>query len=358
MGYDLGAYMAYLIGQKYGRRVSEDEICLLAIHFYSCILEKKRSSDMKKILVVTTLKKSMTILLKQTLLKWFLDVVSTIHFVNPMDLKEDMLDEYEIFLTTEKNKFYDMGLAMYINQFPTEQDYLNIKLNLDGFENLESITALFKPKQFFLESFADKDKILKTICDSSIAYCEQESLYEQVIEREKIGSTYFSNPVLFYPHLAGDKTIHADPGLRLAGQGGGKVGSCDVCGAKLGIFGRFRYAGGYICKSCYQKASRHFSETVSQKSFQEVKELCEIDSGTAQIQDFEITGRIGNYVLLDEKNRKICILNNRMTGKKSEDRKFMRQKKLFHVKYALSRNLRKKNLSGKCVTKRMDASSH
>lgn len=199
VGYDLGIYLGHLLGKKYGKCVSEDEISLLAIHFYSNILEHKKRSGRKKMLIISTLKKSMTILLEQTLLKWFSDQVSTIYFVNPMNMKEDMLDQYEVFLTTEKGRFYEVGLAMYIDPFPTEKDYLNIKLNLDGFKSLESITALFNPKLFFLAESAEKDEVLKTICDSGERYCEEDDLYEQVMERENIGSTFFSKGIAV-PH--------------------------------------------------------------------------------------------------------------------------------------------------------------
>lgn len=199
MGYDLGAYFGHLLSQKYGKRVTEDEIGLLAVHFYSILLEDRRPSDRKKILVVSTLKKSMTILLKQILLKWFSDEVSCVDFVNPMDLKENMLDEYEIFLTTEKGQFYEMGLAMYIDPFPNKKDYLNIKLNLDGFKNMESITALFRPELFYVVPSAEKETILKTICEGGAKYCGQDTLYGQVLERENIGSTFFSKGIAV-PH--------------------------------------------------------------------------------------------------------------------------------------------------------------
>lgn len=199
LGYDLATYFGHLLSREYGKRVSEDEISLLAIHFYSSILEDKQRSGRKKILVISTLKKSMTVLLKQTLLKWFADDVSTITFVNPMDVKEDILDEYEIFLTTEKGNFYDIGLAMYVAPFPTERDYLNIKLNLDGFKNLDSITVLFSPELFFTALSGEKDEILKKLCERGEAYCEQDNLYEQVMARESIGSTFFSKGIAV-PH--------------------------------------------------------------------------------------------------------------------------------------------------------------
>lgn len=88
------------------------------------------------------------------------------------------------------------------------------------------------------------------------------------------------------------------------------MATCDVCGGKLGFCNKFKYTDGYICKECYRKASRQFTETITHKSLDEIKKICtekyEVD------ENFEVTGRIGNYMLIDEKNKKICILNNRL----------------------------------------------
>ena len=133
MGYDIGTYFAFLLSQKYGKKVSDDETALLAVHFYSSLMELNSGVGKIKILVISSLKNSMTLLLKQSLLRWFSDRVSAVDFCNPMDVTEDMLDEYDIFLTTEKDEFFEKGLAMYVNAFPNQHDYANIKLNLDGF---------------------------------------------------------------------------------------------------------------------------------------------------------------------------------------------------------------------------------
>ena len=199
IGYDLGTYMGHLLSQKYGKRIIDDEIALLAIHFYSYVLEDRQQQGKKKILIISTLKKSMTILLRQTLLKWFANEVAVVDIVNTMDMDEDILDKYDLFLTTEQGKYYEMGLAMYVNTFPQEKDYMNIKLNLDGFKDIDSVMALFNERLFFTVSSAEKQDVLKKICESGAQYCEQENLLEEVMEREEIGSTFFTKGIAV-PH--------------------------------------------------------------------------------------------------------------------------------------------------------------
>ena len=199
IGYDLGSYMGHLLSQKYGKRIIDDEVALLAIHFYSYVLEDRQQQGKKKVLVISTLKKSMTILLRQTLLKWFVNEVSVVDIVNPMDLTDDMLDKYDLFLTTEQSQFYEMGLAMYVNAFPQEKDYLNIKLNLDGFKDIDSVTSMFSKELFFVAPSAKKENVIKKICECGAKYCEQENLYQEVMEREGIGSTFFTKDIAV-PH--------------------------------------------------------------------------------------------------------------------------------------------------------------
>ena len=92
--------------------------------------------------------------------------------------------------------------------------------------------------------------------------------------------------------------------------------TCDVCQKPLGVFNKFRYADGYICKECYKKASNHFAETIVKKNLSEIKELCERYEAT-QTDEFQITGKIGNFRLIDEIHQKICLPNNRMVKKEA-----------------------------------------
>lgn len=199
LGYDISTYFAFLLQKKYGKRVTEDETALLAVHFYSSLLELNNGSNKIKILVISSMINSMTLLMKQTLLRWFSNYVSAIDFVNAVDVTEDMLDEYEIFLTTEKEEFFEKGLAMYVDPFPTQHDYMNIKLNIDGFKNIEDVVAIFDPQLFTSVKKEEKEKVLKMVCDQASECYDVEDLYSQVLQREEIGSTFFSKQIAV-PH--------------------------------------------------------------------------------------------------------------------------------------------------------------
>ncbi len=91
--------------------------------------------------------------------------------------------------------------------------------------------------------------------------------------------------------------------------------TCDVCGSRLGML-KFRYADGCICKKCYEAASRNCSVTIRDLSFREIEKRCLLyDENSIELEEFEVTKRIGNYILIDEKNRRFCILNHGMRDK-------------------------------------------
>lgn len=93
---------------------------------------------------------------------------------------------------------------------------------------------------------------------------------------------------------------------------------CDVCGQELG-FRKFKYQEGCICKDCYQKASRNYTDTITGKTRKEVMDLCQKqDSGEEDWGNFIRTGKIGNYILFDDKHHSFCITHNRMNEKERQ----------------------------------------
>ena len=203
LGYDLAAFYAYRLKQKYGKRVTDDEIALLAIHFYSSLLEERNKKKKARVLVFTSLKSSMQLLLEQTLLRWFSEDIAKIDFINEKDFDPDRIDDYEIFLTTEKGEMFQNNLAMLVNPFPERRDYCNIKLNIDGFQNMEDVLEIFHPELFYHAAKTDRDTILKTLCDGAAELFELEDLHQQVFRREEIGSTYMTKRIaIAHPAVA------------------------------------------------------------------------------------------------------------------------------------------------------------
>lgn len=194
-GFDLATYFATCLQKTYHKKVSHEEIAFIAIHFYNALMEQQKNIGNKRVLVISSLRRSENILLRQTLASWFSDQITELAFVTPTEMNENLLDKYDVFVTTEKSKFYDMGLAFFINQFPDQQDYLNLKLAMDGFKSMDDILQIFHRDLFFTFDDASRDDILDKLCQNASAFYGLEGLHEAVMEREKMGSTFFGNSI-------------------------------------------------------------------------------------------------------------------------------------------------------------------
>ncbi len=199
LGYDIGIYFCLLLEERYGREISETEISLIAVHFYSSLLEVNTKTGTKRVLVISSLKNSMTLLLRQTLLKWFSGNMSVLDFKQEIEVTEDDIDNYDIFLTTDKGELYEKGMAMLINTFPNDHDYMNIKLIMDGFNDIEDILEIFSEDLFFVDIGTSKPAVLEKLCAKADEKFNLETLLGEVMMRENRGSTYFGEGIAV-PH--------------------------------------------------------------------------------------------------------------------------------------------------------------
>ena len=94
--------------------------------------------------------------------------------------------------------------------------------------------------------------------------------------------------------------------------------TCDICGGKVG-FRSFRCMDGVVCKNCYRIVSGNYASTIAGLSLKELKRRYIQNAQPLNMGEdgFAITRKIGVFLLLDEKNRKLCIPNNRKITKGS-----------------------------------------
>ena len=195
-GFDLATYFAAYLQTRLGKRIYEEEIAFIAIHLYKGLLDLQKNTGTKRVLLISSLRRSENILIRQTLYKWFGDQIAELFVIPPSEMNETYLEKYDTFLTTEKGKYYDMGLAFYINPFPNQQDYLNLRLAMDGFESINDILEIFNRDLFeVFRKEMGRDDAIGALCKKSSLRHDLQGLYEAVIEREKLGSTFFGNGI-------------------------------------------------------------------------------------------------------------------------------------------------------------------
>lgn len=195
-GFDLATYFASFLQEKFQKKIEDEEIAFIAIHLYKALTDLQNNSGTHKVLVISPLRRSENILIRQTLYKWFGNQIAELFFLPPTEMNESYLDHYDTFLTTEKGKFYDSGLAFYLNPFPNQHDYLNLKLAMDGFESVNDILQIFHQDLFQVFDHAvQRDDILNLLCERSSRHFGLTGLQEAVMKREALGSTFFSNGI-------------------------------------------------------------------------------------------------------------------------------------------------------------------
>lgn len=200
VAFDMAFSLADMIQEHFGYELNEDEISYLAIYFNSALETQEEHIGTNRLLIISSLKRSETLLLREKIKSWFANTLSELVIEDIYHLKNLDLTSFDAICTTEKNKFYESGTAILISQFPKDEDYRKIKMTLDGFNNKEHFMSLFTEANFFVGKVVKREQILRKLCKLSVEDINmQKKLYEEVMKRESMGGTYFGNAIAM-PH--------------------------------------------------------------------------------------------------------------------------------------------------------------
>lgn len=198
--FDIAQYFGLLIYEKYHIRISEDEAAYFTLYFNYGLENIVLNSEGKKLLVISSLKQSETILLRQKIYQWFEKQILQLDFINPLDLSRINISEYDALFTTEKGDTLTKGAAVNINLFPTEKDFAKMNLAINGYDSIDAILNCFSPELFYVGKAADRSQIVHRLIDMAAGYYHLPPKFEAlVMEREALSSSYFANHVAM-PH--------------------------------------------------------------------------------------------------------------------------------------------------------------
>ncbi|MGM0216461.1 BglG family transcription antiterminator [Enterococcus sp. AZ109] len=201
LAFDIAAYMCLLLQESIGKRIEEDEIAYLAIYFNQYLAKYNDISGKKRILIITSLKRSESVLLRQRFATWFANEITVLTLLNTHEVSSIDVEDYDVIFTTEQTELTENIGAILISFFPSEAEYSKIKLAIDGFNDKFEIVNLFNEELFDYGSFADKEEVLDKICSNSVSKVGNKvfQLREAVGLREGLGSSYFGNGIAL-PH--------------------------------------------------------------------------------------------------------------------------------------------------------------
>lgn len=201
LGFDIAAYMCLLLQKSVGKKIEEGEIAYLAIYFNQYLAKYNDISGKKRILIITSLKRSESILLRQRFATWFSNEIAILTLINNHEVQTIDMEDYDVIFTTEQTEVSDKVGAILISFFPNELEYSKIKLAIDGFNDKFEIVNLFDEQLFRYDSFSTKEEVLDKVCSISVSKVGEKvfQLREAVGLREELGSSYFGNGIAL-PH--------------------------------------------------------------------------------------------------------------------------------------------------------------
>lgn len=199
LAYDIAIYFSILLSKHFDLDVSQDEVSFLALYFNYGLEKLNLVNFNKRVLILTTLRKSETVLLRHRILSWFPNQISEVTFADSNSYDYDIENYDAIFSTDDDMDKYKGGITK-INIFPDEKDFDRINLAINGYTSIKSILDKFDKDCFFSGSLSSKSQVLKQLCDNAAKKYELPDHFMETIEaREDISPTYFGNHIAV-PH--------------------------------------------------------------------------------------------------------------------------------------------------------------
>ncbi len=196
LSFDIAPAFAFSITSHYGYFLKEGEIAYLALYFEIALNDYRRRKPGKKVLIVSNLKRSQTLLLKDRIHNWFADQINELDVYDSLGVKTADLEDYDLILTTVKEYHTMNERAVLIHRYPGEEDRRRIKMNFDGFDGVDGFISFFRKENFLVTDCCGKEDILKKLCACS---GKETQLYSESCQRENVGETYFGHGIAV-PH--------------------------------------------------------------------------------------------------------------------------------------------------------------
>lgn len=191
--FDIASEYAYQLCKKYQVEIIDDEIAYLALHFIMYMETKIGSNNSKKILIVSSQRKTNTLLLRLKLQQWFNNDLNII-CINPSEFN-NVIDKNDcLILTTEKEFLNTYSDVILIDLFPSENDYYKVELALNRLLKLDQLINYFHKSLFFSGDVDSKEEMLSILCNKvEKINCTGGQLLNSVLDHEQKVSSYFGN---------------------------------------------------------------------------------------------------------------------------------------------------------------------
>lgn len=195
--YNIANYMANIICKKLECEISEDEIGYLAVIFEMSI-EKNKNLLKKNVLIICPLGRGTSKFLQYTYMKLFAKYIENIHTTGVKDIKTINIDYYDLIFSIVDIEEKLNKPVYRVNCFLKDNEIYEIKKLFET--DLKPKLNINKDLFIHINKKISKNELIKLLCNMIQKHTNSDfSLYEQVMEREKMGYTEIINNIAI-PH--------------------------------------------------------------------------------------------------------------------------------------------------------------
>lgn len=199
--FDIAIYFSLCIEKEYEKKICQGEISYFALCFAYGLENLASEENAKRILIITSLKRSETILIRQRLNQWFKNQIAGVDFISQAELSSMDIQDYDVVFTTMKTLLEPVKeLAVPISIFPGEGDYKRMNMAINGYVGVESVLSKFYQDLAWRGSGKSKEAVLNHLLQMAEGkFGLPDTFRREILAREELGSTYFGNKIAI-PH--------------------------------------------------------------------------------------------------------------------------------------------------------------
>lgn len=183
-----------VLEEKYETSIPDDEVGYLALHI-GLSMEKSKADAGKKVLIVCSSGRGSSEMIKHQILKKFGEKIRTADAVDLNQLKETLVEEYDLIFTTVPIQRLISKPIIYISTILNHSEIQQIE-NLFENSRIEEYLSVFSEELFLTHlTVKNKEETLRLLCNhiENVEGLNRETLYNSMMEREKISDTALGN---------------------------------------------------------------------------------------------------------------------------------------------------------------------
>lgn len=188
-----------IIEERYGAKLSEDEIAYFALHFYVALERLKMAVNRKRVLLVCSTGRGTAKLLQYRFKAEFDLYLESIQTMDAMSVNQTKLEDFDLVVSTVPLSVKTTVPIVYISSLLDEKDVKTIRQRIN--QNASSISRYFDRRLFFADLAAStKEEVLQFLCMKiTELHGNPKGFLESVIKREEVAATEFGNAIAI-PH--------------------------------------------------------------------------------------------------------------------------------------------------------------